>query len=93
MTTRQRNLISRGTAIVFGVAMLWGGVKLIPTTIDVADQLYEMGHQPGDSRRERQRARDASSAVWWPAIGLLAIGGGLTAFGVVGEKLFATFRK
>lgn len=94
MTERQRNLISRGTALLLGVVLLWAGIRIVPTTAQVSSELREMEDQRRETRvRPRPEDHRLSSATWWPAIGLIAAGAGLTAFGVLGERLVGAARK
>ncbi len=93
MTRRQRSFISRSTALVIGVVLIWTGIRIIPATQEVAASLPKSDRDGYTSRREREQMRDRNTLVWLPAIGLIGAGGALAAFGLLGERMFSSARK
>jgi hypothetical protein len=81
LTPTQRNLISRGTMLVFGLLLLWSGIKCFMKASDLREQEHErLAKLPAHLRH----STDYSGANWATFAGvILFLPGGLLTAGAV----------
>ncbi|MFT3788931.1 MAG: hypothetical protein QM770_22620 [Tepidisphaeraceae bacterium] len=102
MSARTRNLISRVTALLVGVAMLYGAYRMLPTVWKVEEQVREIEVHSGigdpyfrERDYDRNHTRDRknpANLMWWPFLGLVLLGAPCTIYGLLGASAFAGWK-